>query len=147
MWFNDALFKPKNCKTIYSWDYKVDVEYNRNKGGKLETITTDGTNSLNITCDLIVHSRGASKIQDNLIAIEMKKSTRTKKSRNKDRDRLKALTKSEFDDVWSYDGTCLPEHVCRYVLGIYYEINYNTRNIQIEYYKEGLLKKTYKVGY
>lgn len=41
-------------------NYKVDVEYNRNIGGKLKTIikTLKGldTKIINITCDLIVHS-------------------------------------------------------------------------------------------
>ena len=54
-----------------------------------------------------------------------------------DKERLKALTKDSFDDVWSFDGTTLPEHVCRYIIGIYYEINFTTRKIHLEYYKQG----------
>lgn len=65
--------------TEYS-DYYVDVEYNRNKGGKLKTMakTIKGpdSNIIKINCDLIVHSRGKYVKQDNLIAIEMKKNRR-----------------------------------------------------------------------
>ena len=72
-----------------------------------------------------MHSRGNHIEQDNLIAIEMKKSNASEEEKQKDKDRLKALTKDSFDDVWSFDGTTLPEHVCRYLIGIYYEINFS----------------------
>lgn len=38
---------------------------------------------------------------------------------------LKEYMKKGFamnDDIWSFDGKALPEHVCRYILGVYYEI-------------------------
>jgi len=61
--------------TEYS-NYFVDVEYNRNSGGKLKTYrkTIKGSSEevVTINCDLIVHSRGTDFNQDNLIAIEMK---------------------------------------------------------------------------
>jgi len=123
-------------KTCYC-EYFVDVEYNRNKGGKLKTIINSSLNVVKINCDLIVHSRGMNTQQDNLIAIEMKKSNRLKKDKESDKERLICLTKDSFDDVWSFDGKSLPEHVCRYVLGIYYEINYNKKNIKLEYYSKG----------
>ena len=129
--------------TIYS-NYYVDVEYNRNKSGKLKTIvkTIRGPelNIIKINCDLIVHSRGECLEQDNLIAIEMKKSKRSKTSKDNDKERLRCLTKDSFDDVWAFDGKSLPEHVCRYIIGIYYEINYNKRQIELEYYYKGKLK-------
>lgn len=115
-------------ETCY-WRYFVDVEYNRNKGGKLKTIINSSQNIVKINCDLIVHSRGMNTKQDNLIAIEMKKSNRPKKEKESDKERLMCLTKESFDDVWSFDGKSIPEHVCRYILGIYYEINYNKKNI------------------
>lgn len=122
-------------------EYFVDVEYNRNKGGKLKTIskTIKGPDEkiIKINCDLIVHSRGRNIIQDNLIAIEMKKSSRPQIDKDKDRERIIALTKDSFDDVWSFDGKTLPEHVCRYELGVYYEINIETKNILLEYYSSG----------
>ena len=108
--------------------YYTDVEYNRNQG-KIKTIIQarrgQETKIITINCDLILHSRGEHPEQDNLIAIEMKKSTRTKEAKDADRDRLKALTADSFDNIWSFDGHTLPKHVCRYVLGVYYEINLN----------------------
>ena len=138
-------------KTRYS-DYFVDVEYNRN-GGKIKTIkkTIETIDAIvvPINCDLIIHSRGQNISRDNLIAIEMKKSNRPQIEKDNDRMRLVCLTKNPGEDVWSYDGKTLPEHVCGYELGIYYEINYGRREILIEYYKQGYQynyywKKIYK---
>lgn len=126
--------------------YYVDVEYNRNKGGIktiCKTIWGGQEQILHINCDLIVHSRGECVEQDNLIAIEMKKSTRPSLEKKEDRERLIALTKDSFDDVWAFDGRSLPEHVFRYVLGVYYEINYRRKLISIEYYRKGCLEKNY----
>jgi hypothetical protein len=86
-----------------------------------------------------MHSRGKHIEQDNLIAIEMKKSNAPEEEKQSDKERLKALMKDSFDDVWSFDGTTLPEHVCRYIIGIYYEINFSKRTILLEYYKQGEL--------
>ena len=120
--------------------YYADVEYNRNKG-TIKTIRKairgPDEKSISINCDLILHSRGTHIEQDNLLAVEMKKSTRCTTEKNKDRERLIALTKDSFDDVWAWDGKNLPEHVCRYVLGVYYEINYRRRKILVEYYRQG----------
>lgn len=118
--------------------YFVDVEYNRNNG-KIKTIIDNDLHVIVINCDLILHSRGKHPEQDNLIAIEMKKANRPVHEKAKDRNRLIALTKDSFDDVWSYDGKTFPEHVCRYMLGIYYEIDYDKHEILIEYYAKGKL--------
>lgn len=122
-------------------NYHVDVEYNRNKNKRVKTccpFDEDGLpKPVNINCDLIVHSRGKIVQQDNLIAIEMKKSNRPKKEKNNDRRRIIALTKDSYDDTWSFDGETLPEHVCRYKLGIYYEINFSKKFILLEYYYRG----------
>ena len=67
----------------------------------------------------------------------MKKSYRPTSDKNKDRVRLKALTRNTFGDMWSYDGRTLPEHVCRYLLGVYYEIDISKKIVKIEYYQEG----------
>lgn len=131
--------------------YYTDVEYNRNKGGKLKNIkkTIQGADEavVTINCDLILHSRGQHVEQDNLIAIEMKKSSRPKAAKNADRERLMALTKDSYDDIWSFDGHTLPEYVCRYVLGVYYEIVYSQRKILIEYYRHGGREDTYTIAY
>ena len=94
------------------------MEYNRNNG-KIKTIKNSKEEIITINCDLIIHSRGEIIEQDNLLALEMKKSTAPKEEKLKDKERLMALTKDTFDDVWPFDGKTLPEHVCRYILGIY----------------------------
>ena len=127
-------------KTKFS-DYFVGVEYNRNIGGRLKTLkkTIHGMNEqiVTINCDLIVHSRGQNISCDNLIALEMKKSTGSLADKNKDRNRLECLTKSPKQNVWSYGGKALPEHVCGYGLGIYYEVNFRRRIVFVEYYNNG----------
>lgn len=135
-------------KSKYS-KYFVDVEYNRNVGGKIKTIkkTIVGIDEqiVNINCDLIVHSRGENIINDNLIAIEMKKSTSLRKNKINDKIRLECLTKNS--DVYSYGGKVFPEHVCGYKLGVYYEINFNRHIIKIEYYSQGNCYKQYSVKF
>ena len=128
----------KHMKKPSKWKhYHADVEYNRNKGSirGFKTIYSSG-GIIRINCDLIVHSRGHITEQDNLIAIEMKKSSRPQIEKNKDRERLIVLTSSPSDDE-CIDPHKLPEHVCGYALGVYYEINYHRRSILIEYYRRG----------
>lgn len=131
-------------------DYFVDVEYNRNIGGKLKTIkkTIKGIDEqiITINCDLIVHSRGQNLLCDNLIALEMKKSSRSRIEKDRDRSRIECLTKSPEQDVWSYSGIALPEHVCGYGLGIYYEVNYRRNIILVEYYKNGYCYHQYEIA-
>ncbi|PAD45290.1 hypothetical protein [Shouchella clausii] len=127
--------------------YHVDVEYNRNEGGKLKTIKNHKEIIIPITCDIIVHSRGENINQDNIIAIEMKKSSNSKAKKDKDRERLIALTKDSFDNIWSYDGKTFPEHVCCYLLGVYYEINLEKRLVEIEYYMKGEFQKNFNVRF
>lgn len=116
--------------------YNIDVEYNRNRDGIVKTILDNDMVVTNVTCDLIVHSRGAFIEQDNLIALEMKKASRSKEEKTKDKNRLIALTKSEYD-TWSYDSKTFPKHVCRYILGVYYEISKDYNQIYLEYYRQG----------
>lgn len=130
-------------------EYFVDVEYNRNVGGTLKTLkkTIRGMDEqiITINCDLIVHSRGQNIFLDNLIALEMKKSTGRKRDKESDRNRLECLTKNPKQDVWSYGGKVLPEHVCGYGLGIYYEVNFRRKAIWVEYYKEGYCYHQYEI--
>ena len=97
-----------------------------------------------IICDLIVHSRGEIVEKDNLIALEMKKSYRPMKEKENDKARLVALTKDSYDGVWSFDGKTLPEHVCGYDLGIYYEIDSKNCLVYIGYYVKGKKVRTYE---
>lgn len=128
--------------------YYTDVEYNRNKGSIKtikKTVKSQKEDIIPINCDLILHSRGECPEQDNLIALEMKKSTNRASDKQKDRERLVALTKDSFDDIWSFDGQALPEHVCRYILGVYYEINYSRKLVLVEYYRQGIMTNEYIV--
>lgn len=92
---------------------------------------------MTIICDLIVHNRGEIVEKDNLIALEMKKAYRSMQEKENDKARLVALTKDSYDGVWSLDGKTLPEHVCGYDLGIYYEIDSKHCLVYIEYYAKG----------
>lgn len=128
-------------------NYFSDTEYNRKQNGEIKTILNDEYEIIKITCDLIVHSRGKVIENDNLIAIEMKKSDHLESEKTKDRNRLRALTKSSYDDVWSVDGETLPEHVCGYNIGIYMELDYEEVSWLYELYQEGKLIRTWKENF
>jgi len=117
--------------------YYADTEYNRKQEGKVKTILDEEMIIVPIQCDLIIHSRGENISNDNLIAIEMKKSTRPNSEKISDRKRLRALTKDSYNDIWSNDGIALPEHVCGYDLGIYLILNIQKRYFEVEYYFKG----------
>ncbi len=119
--------------------YYADPEYNRKQGGQVKTILDGDMNEITIQCDLIVHSRGNIVEQDNLIAIEMKKSTRPDAERIADRIRLRAMTRDSYDGVWATDGVTHPEHVCGYLVGVYMILNIAARSCSIEYYQHGNL--------
>ncbi|CAM4279803.1 hypothetical protein [Saccharibacillus endophyticus] len=123
--------------------YNVDVEYNRNKNSTVETkiksIPGPGGTKVKINCDLILHSRGQNLKKDNLIAIEMKKSSRSKSEKDSDRIRIMALTQDRYGGGRSLDNTVSFEHVCDYTLGIYYEVNYKRKSILVEYYRKGYI--------
>lgn len=150
-----ALMLQLNSKIKFTpfSSYYADVEYNRNVNGKiktingnLKTILVDELTPVKINCDLILHSRGKKVAQDNLIAIEMKKHNRPNLGKDKDRVRLMALTRNSYDGVWSADGKVLPEHVCRYILGVYIEIDKSFRKLSFEYYRKGLQVKKLTVN-
>jgi hypothetical protein len=116
--------------------YYADVEYNRNQG-RVKTILDDKMQVVPVTCDLILHSRGEIPDRDNLIAIEMKKVGARAEEEHQDRVRLRALTKRSYDDIWSFDGVTLPEHVCGYALGFFIIINPKDRCFKIEMFAKG----------
>lgn len=117
--------------------YFADTEYNRKQGGQVKTILDNEMNVVTIQCDLIVHSRGQILGQDNLIAIEMKKFNRPEVEKISDRNRLRAMTKTSYDDIWSFDGTAHPEHVCGYKIGVYMIFDNSKRECQLEFYQKG----------
>lgn len=129
-------------------NYHADIEYNRNFSGRVKTIINDDLKVINITCDLIIHSRGENIDQDNLLAIEMKRSTHRKREKTKDKNRLIALTKPIGDDTIFLIGEAnLPAHVCGYILGVFYEINKTKRIITLEYYVLGALYQVTKIKF
>jgi uncharacterized protein YjhX (UPF0386 family) len=126
--------------------YHSDIEYNRN-GGELKTIMDEQAQIISICCDVILYSRGEIPEQDNLIAIEMKKTGSTEDDRNKDINRLRCLTRDTFHETWSFDGRALPEHVSRYVLGVFYEIDIASRTAVIQYHRRGEFVSDYPVSF
>ncbi len=134
-----SIYLDRQMKKEKIEGYYVDTEYNRN-GNKLKTVfDISSLEVINVTCDIILHSRGENKKNDNLLCIEMKKSSASRLEKDNDKKRLKLLTTTSFDNVWSADGKALPEHVCGYKLGVYYEFNAKDSLIYIEYYANGAM--------
>lgn len=117
--------------------YFADAEYNRKQNGLIKTIIDENMEEVKVQCDLILHSRGKYVERDNLIAIEMKKSNRPGKEWKSDRTRLRALTKSSYDGIWSNDGETHPEHVCGYELGALVVLYEKKQEFQVEYFVDG----------
>ncbi len=141
---NLKSYLEKELSTTKYKDYHVDPEYNRNCG-KIKTTINSECKEIVIQCDLLVHSRGENQLQDNLIAIEMKKSAQNKESKDEDRDRLCALTKDRHNsDTYSFDGKTYPKQVCGYILGIYYETDKDNKKVLIEYYHKGKFFEKYE---
>jgi hypothetical protein len=118
-------------------DYHADTEWNRKQGGQVKTILDENLEVVRIQSDLILHSRGSFVSEDNLIAIEMKKAGMPEPEKAADRKRLRAMTKSSFDGVWSNDGTTHPQHVCGYRIGLYIELDAHRRMAKLERYSNG----------
>lgn len=123
--------------------YYADVNYNRNEY-MYKTIINDKCEIIRINCDLIVHSRGKNKIQDNLLALEMKKKNNSKE-REENKQRLKIMTKNTYYGEVIFEE--LPRHICRYALGIFYDIDKDKREIEMEFYKNGVIAWQEKVKY
>jgi len=118
--------------------YHADPEYNRMQDGRIKLILDENGQEVSITCDLILHSRGAIVGRDNLIAIEVKKWDQPPVEKEKDRVRLRALTKASYDEQkWVADGGSLPEFVCGYELGVYVELDIPRSRALIEEYERG----------
>ena len=134
---NLANYLRDNLKKYGLEDYYADTEFDRNQN-MVKTIIDNEMKIIEIECDLIVHSRGENKEQDNLIAIEMKKFTNRQK-RKEDRERLEYMTKNTYYNEITYQE--LPRHICRYALGIFYDINIEKQEVNLEYYENGQLRK------
>lgn len=74
-----------------------------------------------------MHSRGK-EILDNLLVLEMKKSSADHQDKENDRNRLRKMTKQNYNgNSYSYE----------YRFGIYYEINFEKKQILVEFYQDG----------
>ncbi|MCG4261178.1 hypothetical protein K6W36_11430 [Acetobacter senegalensis] len=132
-----SIILERNAKALGLDDYSADVEYNRMQDGKIKSIKTGNEEPITIQCDLILHSRGKFiGERDNLICVEMKRTSHPESEKLKDKNRLIALTSSPYDQVYSYDGTVHPEHVCGYGVGFYLEFSRDGR-FMIEEYRNG----------
>jgi len=69
-----AMFLDRERASFGLESYFVDTEYNRN-GGRVKTIIDEHMQIVTIRCDIILHSRGRIPALDNLLAIEMKRSS------------------------------------------------------------------------
>jgi hypothetical protein len=136
-----AMHFENQMKTAGLVGYYADPEYNRKQHGQVKTILDGNMKVVSITCDLIIHSRGEIILKDNLIAIEMAKPNKSLKDTQDDKDRLMALTKASYDDVWSNDGTTHPEHVCGYMKGLFLLVDRQARQAYMESYAHGALSK------
>lgn len=107
-------------------NYYADIEFNRNKKGIKQLPNDDGFIN-NILPDIIVHSRGK-ETPDNLLVLEMKKSSANQQDMEKDRNRIRKMTKQNCDEgCYSY----------KYKLGVYYEVNFEEKQIIVEFYQDG----------
>jgi len=126
--------------------YYVDNEYNRKQEGHVKTIINHKEVVVTITCDLLIHSRGEVIDHDNLLALEMKKSTASEADKLSDKQRLCALTAIPNERVWGWGGPH-PEHVCGYEVGIYMEIDRTRRTCYFERYRHGKLFNSWTESY
>lgn len=124
-------------------DYYADANYNRNEY-MYKTIINNQYEVIRIKCDLIVHSRGENRVQDNLLALEMKKKDNPR-DRRENKERLEIMTKNTYYGEVLFEE--LPRHICRYALGIFYDIDINKKQIDLEFYKYGKLGWTEKIEF
>ncbi len=135
--FKEILKEMKIC------NYYSDINYNKNKYFT-KCIINEKMKYFDIFCDLIIHSRGENLEQDNLLAIEMKKKE-NRKDRLKDRKRLEIMTSDSYVGEILFDE--LPPYICRYSLGIFYDLDVKKRQIQLDFYQHGELIKTQTIHY
>ena len=107
-------------KNIKYENYSVDCEYNRKEEDIKRLKFGKITDKKEIYPDIIVHQR---KIKNNLIAIEMKKTTSKNTDKIKDIEKLEALTDRKND--------------YHYTLGIYFELDITDNNDIINFFVDG----------
>ncbi len=111
-------------------NYYADIEFNRafeNTINNVKHLPDEEGTPKRVFPDIIVHSRGK-VTPDNLLALEMKKSSANQQDKENDRNRLRKMTKQNCDEShYSY----------KYKFGVYYEINHNESQIVVEFYQTG----------
>ena len=107
-------------KNIKYENYSVDCEYNRKEEDIKRLKFGKNTDKKEIYPDIIVYQR---KIKNNLIAIEMKKTTSRNTDKIKDIEKLEALTDRKND--------------YHYTLGIYFELDITDNNNIINFFVDG----------
>lgn len=111
-------------------NYYADIEFNRafeNTINNVKHLPDEEGTPKRVFPDIIVHSRGE-VTPDNLLAIEMKKSSANQQDKEKDRNRLRKMTKQNCDES---------HYSHKYKFGVYYEINHNESQIVVEFYQTG----------
>ena len=107
-------------KNIKYENYSVDCEYNKKEEDIKRLKFGKNTDKKEIYPDIIVYQR---KIKNNLIAIEMKKTTSRNTDKIKDIEKLEALTDRKND--------------YHYTLGIYFELDITDNNNIINFFVDG----------
>ncbi|SRR5258705_5928950 len=119
--------------------YWVDTEYNRH-GDNVKRIRHAVTGEpINVICDLLLHSRGE-LADDNLIAVEMKKTDGDEADKQRDRERLQALTTA------CREGS-EPDHVCGYKLGYFVQVDMKNAAVLIEEFRAGVLVSGFSLDF
>lgn len=119
----------KNLKKYYA-----DIEFNgsiENSTNNVKRLPDEKGTPKHIFPDVIVHNRGVEN-PNNLLALEMKKSTARADAKEIDKNRLSLLT-----SLYPY----------KYRLGVYYEINHKKRQILIEFYQNGKMVEVKTLDY
>lgn len=125
--------------------YFADVEYNR-KNGRVKTMIDQNEVIVRINCDLLLHSRGRLEV-DNLIAIEMKKSERPTQEEIDDCERLRILTKTNYNDIVVLEGDLEEQHVCGYKLGYFLWIDTESKTYRLKEFSSGNFISEQEVQY
>jgi len=119
--------------------YWVDTEYNRH-GDNVKRIKHAVTGEpINVVCDLLLHSRGE-LAEDNLIAVEMKKADGDEADKQRDRERLQAMTTACAEGVE-------PDHVCGYKLGYFLQVNTKNATLAVEEFRAGVLVSGFSLDF
>lgn len=95
------------------WEYSVDLEFNRTEGGNSKIVLQDGLYR-KTRCDILLHSKGRNKTQENLLIIELKKGDKT----NKVDDDLKEISRMVSPPEENAQDT----KICGTLLGVFLRI-------------------------